>query len=218
MTRAIIEGYIDSNHIRVRIPRINKLATSVNGTPTEELSIATICAMPGYNPSFITGDIVFVEFEEDDVSKPVIVGDLKNQLHDKKVAGDLNLKSAVISVNAQLPEDTTIGSITRDELAYLKGLKQNIQFEFDKNAEEHNKLNESISEFQALSEQVHTDIESLRVRNNDQDTKISKNASDIAELKDTFSGPLILNNISYGTSAPSTISNPEEGQIYIYIQ
>ena len=160
MTRAIIEGRIDNYHYRVRIPIINKLKSSVSATPTEELAIATIAAIPGCSPKFRNGDIVFVEFEERDTSKPVIVGRLYNT-DDKNIASDANFDSLVANVNVELPIDTTIGKVTKTNIMYLEGLNSNVQYEFDKNNTEHQSINDNIDEIEENIDAIEVSISEI---------------------------------------------------------
>ena len=40
----------------------------------------------------------------------------------------------------------------------------------------------------------------------------------VKKIETTLEGPLILNNLSYGTKDPKTISGAKEGQVYLWIQ
>lgn len=215
MTRAIIEGRIDNYHYRVRIPIINKLKSSVSATPTEELAIATIAAIPGCSPKFRNGDIVFVEFEERDTSKPVIVGRLYNT-DDKTIASDANFDSLVANVNVELPVDTTIGKVTKTNILYLEGLNSNVQYEFDKNNTEHQSINDNIDEIEeniddievSISEilqqistiqqsiatinttiaSIQSDITNIKQKDSQQDTQIAALSDRLVPLENQLSG------------------------------
>lgn len=145
MTRAIVEGMVDDFHYRVRIPILNKIAAAVGATPVEELAIATIAVEPGISPKFRSGDIVFVEFEEGDTSKPVVVGSLFNTLN-ASTASDVKFDSLIVDVNTELPRDTSIGDVTDDNIANLEGLSTNVQYEIDKNRKEHAEFVEQVSD------------------------------------------------------------------------
>lgn len=217
ISRAIIESKIDINHFRVRVPTLNKSNSSIGSTPTNELAIATVCAIPGYNPSFNIGDTIFVEFEENDFSRPVILGKIYNETHSKSSASDGNLDSIKVNVNAQLPSDTSIGSIKRNEIEQLKGLTTNIQIRFDQiNSELTNILNK-VYEL-ASSNNYSEVIKELQDINKKQNNVINTIKNNISNIQSELDGALVLNKINYGTADPSTISNSEEGQIYIYIQ
>lgn len=185
MTRAIIEGRIDNYHYRVRIPIINKLKSSVSATPTEELAIATIAAIPGCSPKFRNGDIVFVEFEERDTSKPVIVGRLYNT-DDKTIASDANFDSLVANVNVELPVNTTIGKVTKTNILYLEGLNSNVQYEFDKNNTEHQSINDNIDEIEENIDDIEKNIDAIEVSISEILQQISTIQQSIATINTTI--------------------------------
>lgn len=245
MTRAIIEGKVDDFHYRVRIPILNKINSSVGATPTDELAIATISAVPGISPKFRSGDIVFVEFEERDTSKPVIVGRLFNTL-DSKIVSDARFDSLIVDVNTNLSNDTSIGEVTAENIRNLEQSSSNIQYEINRNKKQHidietnitdiqsditningsiEQINSSISNIESDIDTIELDINSInqdinqiQEKNDAQDQELESIQNNISEIQSKINGPLILNNISYGTADPSTILNPEEGQIYLYIQ
>ena len=210
MTRAIVEGMVDDFHYRVRIPVLNKIAAAIGATPVEELSIATIAVAPGVSPKFRSGDIVFVEFEEGDTSKPVIVGSLFNTL-DSKIVSDAKFDSLSVNVNTTLQRETQIGEVTADNIANIKGLNTNVQYEIDSNRVQHTEFVSQISDIQSDIGEINKEINDINSVNAEQDIKIKK-------VQKTLEGPLILNNLSYGTADPKTISGAKEGQVYLWIQ
>ena len=210
MTRAIVEGMVDDFHYRVRIPVLNKIAAAIGATPVEELSIATIAVAPGVSPKFRSGDIVFVEFEEGDTSKPVIVGSLFNTL-DSKIVSDAKFDSLSVNVNTTLQRETQIGEVTADNIANIKGLNTNVQYEIDSNRVQHTEFVSQISDIQSDIGEINKEINDINSVNAEQDIKIKK-------VQKTLEGPLILNNLSYGTADPKTISEAKEGQVYLWIQ
>ena len=210
MTRAIVEGMVDDFHYRVRIPVLNKIAAAIGATPVEELSIATIAVAPGVSPKFRSGDIVFVEFEEGDTSKPVIVGSLFNTL-DSQIVSDAKFDSLSVNVNTTLQRETQIGEVTADNIANIKGLNTNVQSEIDSNRVQHTEFVSQISDIQSDIGEINKEINDINSVNAEQDIKIKK-------VEKTLKGPLILNNLSYGTADPKTISGAKEGQVYLWIQ
>lgn len=224
MTRAIVEGKLDNYHYRVRIPILNKLKSSIGATPTNELAIATIAVVPGMSPKFRSGDIVFVDYEEGDTSKPVIVGRLFNEAG-SQIVSDGSLDSLQVDVNTQLSAETTIGSVSAQNISYLQGTTSNIQYQFDQNDSQHedfvNKitnLTTEVSEVSSQTEQITSSVQNFETTLNSIKQNITNVESDVQDIQQELSGPLILNRISYGTSAPSSVSNPVEGQLYLYIQ
>lgn len=217
MTRAIVEGMVDDFHYRVRIPVLNKIAAAIGATPVEELSIATIAVEPGVSPKFRSGDIVFVEFEEGDTSKPVIVGSLFNTL-DSQIVSDAKFDSLSVNVNTTLQRETQIGEVTADNIANIKGLNTNVQYEIDSNRAQHTQFVSQISDIQSDIGEINKEINDINSVNAEQDIKIEKVEKRVTKIETTLEGPLILNNLSYGTQDPKTISGAKEGQVYLWIQ
>lgn len=217
MTRAIVEGMVDDFHYRVRIPVLNKIAAAIGATPVEELSIATIAVAPGVSPKFRSGDIVFVEFEEGDTSKPVIVGSLFNTL-DSQIVSDAKFDSLSVNVNTTLQRETQIGEVTADNIANIKGLNTNVQSEIDSNRVQHTEFVSQISDIQSDIGEINKEINDINSVNAEQDIKIKKVENRVTKIETTLEGPLILNNLSYGTEDPKTISGAKEGQVYLWIQ
>ena len=214
MTRAIVEGMVDDFHYRVRIPVLNKIAAAIGATPVEELSIATIAVEPGVSPKFRSGDIVFVEFEEGDTSKPVIVGSLFNTL-DSQIVSDAKFDSLSVNVNTTLKRETQIGEVTADNIANIKGLNTNVQYEIDSNRVQHTEFVSQISDIQSDIGEINKEINDINNINDKQDIKIEKVENRVTNIETTLEGPLILNNLSYGTKDPKTISGAKEGQVYL---
>lgn len=217
MTRAIVEGMVDDFHYRVRIPVLNKIAAAIGATPVEELSIATIAIPPGVSPKFRSGDIVFMEFEEGDTSKPVIVGSLFNTL-DSQIVSDAKFDSLSVNVNTTLKRETQIGEVTADNIANIKGLNTNVQYEIDSNKAQHIEFVSQISDIQSDIGDINKEINDINNINDKQDIKIEKVENRVTNIETTLEGPLILNNLSYGTKDPKTISGAKEGQVYLWIQ
>lgn len=217
MTRAIVEGMVDDFHYRVRIPVLNKIAAAIGATPVEELSIATIAIPPGVSPKFRSGDIVFVEFEEGDTSKPVIVGSLFNTL-DSQIVSDAKFDSLSVNVNTTLKRETQIGEVTADNIANIKGLNTNVQYEIDNNKAQHLEFVSQISDIHSDIGEVNKEINNINSVNEKQDINIEKVENRVTKIETTLEGPLILSNLSYGTKDPKVISGAKEGQVYLWIQ
>lgn len=128
--KAIVEEIIDNYNIRVRVPRYNLSSSSPHATPFSELPIAGICTLPGCNPVFKIGDIVIISYEGDEIDKPIIIGQLYAQnLLNNQI--DINCSSLLVDINANLPEETTIGEIKHDEIKQLSGAQYNLQAQID---------------------------------------------------------------------------------------
>lgn len=107
--RAIVEQVIDAYSVRVRIPMYNKAAYDPTATPTNQLYIATILTFPGCYPAYQPGDVVIMAFENEVVSQPTILGLLYRKDMNTSVI-DINAGSIRVSVDAELPQNTSIGS------------------------------------------------------------------------------------------------------------
>lgn len=126
ITKGIVEELISPYAARVRIPILDNVTNTSYGTRTEDLPIATICSLPNCTLNPQVGDIVFVAFEYNAIDKVVILGYLSAAALNDTLS-DANFGNIDVSYSARLPEDTTIGSITPQEISFLSGLTDNIQ-------------------------------------------------------------------------------------------
>lgn len=131
ITRGIIEKVISKYSYLVRIPVYNQVTSAANYTPTDELSVATVCVQAGNSPKYKLGDIVYIDFEDSDIGQPIILGLLYRE-NMTSTANNTEVSSLTVSVNAKLSEDTSIGEVTGNEISQLKGAADNIQWQIDK--------------------------------------------------------------------------------------
>mgnify|MGYP002711201717 CR=1 FL=1 len=136
VTKGIVEEIINIYQAKVRLPVYDGFVDTKNATPSNELTIASICNIPNIYNTIAVGDIVYVAFEDNDLGNPVILGQLykeeMNTLADIKV-NSANINQLTINKNASLPQNTSIGSISSKEIAALSGIKDNIQNQIDTN-------------------------------------------------------------------------------------
>lgn len=129
----LTKAYIVSkqgNTYRVRIPVFHGIEGSSNCTPEDELPFATVCSLKGTSNIYSKGDIVYVDFEENDYSKPVIMGSLI--LIDKsKTFIEIDVDRLSVKEGATLPKNTSIGDVTSQEISSLQGVSSNIQLQFN---------------------------------------------------------------------------------------
>lgn len=118
LQKAIIEKKLDKYSMKVRIPVYNKVKSDPTATPTNELYTATIQTLPGCSPNYQEGDVVIVDFENDDLSFPIIIG-LLYRKHMPQGSTDITADSLVVNVNTNLSENTLIGEVTPDSLKKL---------------------------------------------------------------------------------------------------
>lgn len=130
LTKAYVEEIVDEYRVKVRIPIFNGLSSSPNATPTEQLSISPICAIPGGKYNYSVGDIVFVTFEDNDLGRPVILGQLYADIDNQGLAS-LTLDSLVVKQSATLPSDTSIGNVSAESIKNLQGIRLPVQQQID---------------------------------------------------------------------------------------
>lgn len=118
LQKAIIEQKLDKYRMKVRIPVYNKIDSDPTCTPTKDLYTAIIQTMPGCSPMYREGDIVLVEFENDQISSPVIIGLLFRE-DMPEGSTDIIADSLKVNVNSYLSENTLIGEVTPESIKKL---------------------------------------------------------------------------------------------------
>lgn len=130
ITKAIVEDASNPCYVKVRIPTYDAIEDARGGTLNKDLSYATICALPNSDNNVQNGDVVFVSFEDDDLGKPVIIGHLVKEEKGKSYS-DASFRLLNTKSTTTLYKDTYIGDVTPQEIASLKGIKFNIQEQFN---------------------------------------------------------------------------------------
>ena len=135
LTKAIVvsQSTTQPNKFKVRIPALHGVEASQHCTRDEDLPEATVCGLPHATNQIHVGDIVFVGFDTNDNGRPIILGHLFAQ--DINQDGmDLTLRSLEFEDKtsesvcfAQLPTNTSIGEVTKENISCLKGLEVNVQ-------------------------------------------------------------------------------------------
>ena len=132
ITKAIITSVITEYRVKVRVPIYDRFDDVANATPTQDLSEAIICTMPGINIIPAVGDIVIVGFEENIKEKPVILGFLYSKNGIRSISNykvdNLSIGRGEISSKVDVEElNQTIASLReaiqslQQEVESLKG-------------------------------------------------------------------------------------------------
>jgi hypothetical protein len=226
LTKAYISEVISPYSVKIRMPLYNKISGVNGATPKNELPMACVCTLPNYAVSPVVGDIVIVGFEEDDISKPVILGFLSRykesessvniSCEDFKATGDINLSS-----------QTSIGDVKSDNIKCLLNLKSNIKDTFEELKLDVSAVSDRLDASIQSAGQVGISVESqaLQIESlNNQvmslNSRLSTLEATCETLADRFNEylmkyPTILGNNSYGDTLPKEAT---EGQIFLSIK
>lgn len=127
ITRGVIEQVVDSFHVKVRIPTLDRVSSSSVYTATENLNTATYASVPGCGVQLQPGDIVIVHVASEAVT---IIGYLyRPEAISKRCS--FNLDVLDVSECAKLPKNTTIGDVNSESISMLNGVRSNIQEQLD---------------------------------------------------------------------------------------
>ena len=218
ITKAYVQTIIDESTVVVRMPLFNKIAEVSGSTPDSELPTASLCIVPGAEYVLEEGDIVFLGFEEDNISNPVVLGVL-SRYNKKNSKINLNLLDLYVDQAAKLPYQTTIGDVSAVSIACLQGLDadQNIRNKFIELDEVDKEVSQNISDLQTADIQIQKDLENsvtlINAAIKSNTDKISENTNKITELNTNKldKNTIILGGSAYGTELPEIM---EEGQVF----
>lgn len=131
LTRGIIDSIIDKTTVRVRIPLLNNADFVSGHTLAEDLPIAKFCTLPRCDLNVKIGDVVIVGFETNDFTKPIILGYLYGAAENANPV-TLIARSLYVENVTNLPENTSVGMITKSELNNLTNSESNLQDQLNK--------------------------------------------------------------------------------------
>lgn len=126
ITKGIIEEILSPYSARVRLPIFDSIKDAQNSVSTGNLRVASICSLPNCTNLLGVGDIVFVGFEDDDLGKPVILGNLVKE-QPSTANPSINSYSLNIDNSVNLPGAVSINNTDNIDLTQLIGLKCNVQ-------------------------------------------------------------------------------------------
>ena len=112
LQKGIIETIEDKYTAKVRIPRYDKLESSATGTKKDDLAVGIVCTLPGMNVTYAVGDIVLVDFENDELSKPVILGLLYRDHESKSTLELTDVNATLAGIDEKLSNLTSKGLYT----------------------------------------------------------------------------------------------------------
>ena len=120
VTRGIVQEIITPYKYRVRMPIFDGVSESPYKVSDSNLCSAVVSIPKGMHDSYKVGDVVFIAFEDNSWSKPVIIGHLyRKALNDDESTSLVRCRSVTVTESANLPADVTIGNITYSELLNL---------------------------------------------------------------------------------------------------
>lgn len=218
ITKAYVQTVIDESTVVVRMPLFNKISEVSGSTPDSELPIATLCIVPGAEYVLEEGDIVFLGFEEDNISTPVVLGVL-SRYNKKNSKINLNLLDLYVDQAAKLPYQTTIGDVSAVSISCLQGLDadQNIRNKFIELDEADKEMAQDILDLQTadikIQEELKNSVALLNASIQSNSDKIDANTEKISQLdiNKLDKNKIILGGSAYGDRLPE---NMAEGQVF----
>ncbi len=151
IVKAIVESKISKNRYKVRVPILDKIKGA--SLSSDNLSIADICLSIDSELNFSNNDIVYLNYENNDKSKPVIIGCLS-----KNNKSSYTFNSLIVDNFAKLPSNIKIGDITYKELSYLIGSSDLIEDQLislkDDILEIENNLKENYDDVDTIDENI----------------------------------------------------------------
>lgn len=113
MFKAFIESIENNGYLyRVRIPVYHKIQNTPGATPFESLPLAPVCTMPGIKPFYQLGDVVWVDFENNEIGNPVIIGLLHREQETESTI-DINCNNLTANAETRLSSNTTVGETSK---------------------------------------------------------------------------------------------------------
>ena len=129
ITKAYVVS-VNGYEVTLNIPIFHNVENS--DIDNESLVFPTSCIAISYGvyPNLKKGDTVIIGFEDNNLNTPVILGALYTE-EAKKYKSDAIFSSLGVNVNAELPEDTTIGNVKPESIKCLQNVREDLQVTLD---------------------------------------------------------------------------------------
>ena len=132
ITKGIVEEVVDKFKYRVRLPIFDRIPQSALSTKFDDLAIATACLPKGVADNIAVGDVVFVAFEDNNYTNPIVIGHLYREGLDTKEHGAIiTARNLLVTEQTTLPLNTSIGSVTGTQIGYLLNVRSDVQEQID---------------------------------------------------------------------------------------
>lgn len=158
IVKAYIESILDNGRYKIRIPTIDKVQNS--SLSIDSLSVAEVCSVINNGLSLNLNDVVYVDFENDDKSKPVIIGCLSKS----GIESSYELDSLKVSDTANLPSNISIGDISYSELSCLIGTTGNIEEQLSSIESSIDGINNNLIKLNNTIENIDSDINNINLK------------------------------------------------------
>lgn len=213
--KAIVASVIRSRALNsndtvyVTIPVLDG-SSSKNNFKGVNKRLATVCSLPGCKPKYAEGDVVYVDFEQDDMSKPVIIGSLLSSKSNSSVI-DLYANSLTVDVNTQLPNETYVDDVQISEVENSSA---------NTNASGMQTMIDVVGLLQGEGGGVIKAASTATVKDLNIDTIPIEDSTNLITSGGVYSIANVLNNrISYGTvDLTENVSPLPEGYVYLYYE
>lgn len=113
--KGIIEQALSKYTYKVRVPRYDKIATDPSATSLEDLPSAVVCGFPGTDIAFNKGNVVLVDYENNEINQPIILGLLYNESQALDEDNYNNFSNKVLEDNL-LEYNTELQSLSKSGL------------------------------------------------------------------------------------------------------
>lgn len=130
ITKAIVVEKLADDLYKIRIPLLDKIKSA--SLDSNSLQVACPCKQISGDLNYSVNDIVYIDFEDNDIYNPVILGKLYCQSNNNSLTS-MDVNSFTVDNSAKLSNNILInGSIDYTNISNLQNLSYNIQEQIDK--------------------------------------------------------------------------------------